>query len=71
MRLHTHLKDYATLVESRCASFYRPKVLNGHNVHMYKAVQMTQIWVNMLMFGRSTINPLHTLKMKFGVNLGL
>ena len=61
-------------VQPRCASFYHLKALSGHDMRIYKAVQMTQNWVNVLIVGRLIINPFHILKIKsnhIGFNVGL
>ena len=74
MGLHTHLKDHANPAQPCCASFCQLKALSGHDMRTYKAVQMTRNWVNVLIFGRSIINPFHVLKFKInhiGLNVDL
>ena len=73
MGLHTHLKDYATPVQPRCASFYKSKALVGLDMRMYNAVQMTQSCVNVF-FGRLTMNTfsiLNTVINHIGFRVGV
>ena len=72
--LHNHLYDYATLVASRWPLFDHPNTSSGHGTRTSKAVQVTKILVNMLIFGRFTFPPFHTLQVKMdhiGLNIRL
>ena len=72
--LHNHLQDYATPVASRWAPFDHPNASSRHGTSTSKAVQMTQNWVNVLIFGRLIFTPFHILKIKInhiGFNVGL
>ena len=77
VRLHNHLYDYATPVASRWAPSDHPNTSSGHGMRTSKAVQMTQNWVKMLIFGRLIFTPFHILKIiiikinLLGFNVGL
>ena len=55
---------YVHPLPPRCAPFDQPKTHSGHSMRTSKAVQMTQNWVNVLIFGRLIFTPFHILKIK-------
>ena len=72
--VHNHLYDYATLVAFRQAPYDHPNTSKRHGTRTSKAVQMTQNWVNGLIFGRLFFGPCYILKIKInhvGFDVGL
>ena len=72
--LCNHPKECETPLPPRSAPFDKPKTRNEHSRSADKAVQMTQNWVSIVIFGKLRFNPFHILKIDIkhiGFNVGL
>ena len=51
VRRRNYLQDYGTPVASRWPRYDHPNTSSGHGMRTGKAVQVTQDWVNIFIFG--------------------